>query len=60
MTIDKFVNIPYHIGQIEALTEAIRNETNLAKPDPDKIAGWTRTIDRITELIFDNIPYEVK
>lgn len=60
MNTTKFINVPFHIGQINALTEMIRNETNLSKPDPDRIAGWTRTIDDIAELIFNNIPYEVQ
>ncbi len=60
MNADKFLNIPYHVGQIEALTERIREELRASKADHDEITKWTRRIDDIAELIFNNIPHEVQ
>lgn len=60
MTTEKFVSTAYHIGRINAYTQAILEELRDPKPNHENVTRWTRRIDDQCELIFNNIPYEVK
>lgn len=60
MATEKFVSTAYHIGQINAYTAAIIEELRSREPNHENVIRWTHRIDDQAELIFNNIPYEVK